>query len=215
MHFQIYVPGARDVAPELEKVGLGDFVANAEAMRCDNGPDGKDGAIFAWWNPRCRQIGYRPDDQTWHKSAEGYWVGLWTDSPPTPDELRRPYQEPGAMVTLGDGQRWLVPQIDRLDRDLVLADDGTWKFEVRRRHHQLWLDSLEWASRFAPTADGKQRVSVDLGAMADFVIGVLRLNYRITREIAASLRLLSSNTIAAPFGTIIGVPVTLGVPDGG
>lgn len=214
MHFQIYIPGAHSVAPELEKVGLGDFVSGAESLPCPNGPDGKDGAIFAWWNPKCRQIGYRPGEQTWHKSAEGYWVGLWSNSPPTPDELKRPYQERGKVIALGDGNVWLVPAVEQLDRDMVLADDGTWKYEVQRRHHQLWLDSLAWVERFAPTQDGKSQVSINLGALADFVIGALRLNYRITREVAAALRLLTTSTIGEPFSAITGVPVVVGVTSG-
>lgn len=213
MHFQIYIPKAKDLASELARVGLADFVQNAEVIPEPEGPDGTGGAIFAWWNPRCRQIGYRPVEQRWI-NAETYWIGFWNAENPTPQELARPYQEPGKMLRMGDGQSWLLPTLDRLDKSLILADDGTWRFEVQRRHHQLWLDSLEWAKRFEPTIGNDRKVEVNFGDVADFVVGVLRLNYRLTREVVSELRLLSIETLQQAFSAIVGFPVAMGVADG-
>lgn len=212
MHFQIYIPGAMDLAPELAKVGLGDFVGNAEALREPVGPDGKGGCVFAWgWSlgAAARQIGFRPEQQTWRQSTEGYWVGSWNGTPSTPKELARPYQEPGKLLTLGDGNQWLIPQVERLDRTLVLADDGTWRYEAQRRHHQLWLESVQWAQRFLPTQKGDAEVPFDMPAMSEFVIGVLRMNYRITREVVSDLRLFSVKSVAEAFSTIVGFDIAV------
>lgn len=215
MHFQIYIPGAADLAPELAKVGLGDFVANAEPLRVGEGPDGKAGCVFAWWNWQSRQIGYRPAQQKWSDSREGYWVGLWTESFPLPSELARPYQEAGRKIRLGDGNEWLVPQVEKLPRDMVLADDGTWRYEVQRRHHAVYLESIDWARRFAPTQDGTSQVYVNMAELADFVIGALRMNYRITREVASALRLLSTQTLGAAFSAIVGFDFAVEVASDG
>lgn len=212
MHFQIYIPGAKDLAPELATVGLGDFVQGAEVLRCEGGPDAKGGAIFAWWggvNARNRQIGYRPSEQTWRKSSDGYWVGSWNGAPSTPEELARPYQDPGKFLKLGDGNQWLIPQVERLDRNLVLADDGTWRYEAQRRHHKLWLDSVMWAQRFLPTQDGKSSVDLNMTELSDFVIGVLRMNYRVTREVVSDLGLFSIKSMAEAFSAIVGFDVAV------
>ena len=206
MHFQIYIPGASDVASELEKADMADFVGNAEALRVPDGPDGTGGAVFAWWHKQDRHIGYRPDQQHWIKSAEGYWVGMWKDDPPSPQQLARPYQERGRWVTLGDGNSWLIPEVHEIDRNLILGDDGTWKFEVQRKHHQLWLESICWAENFFGKKPGAG-VTLNLLQMIEFVISVLRLNYRIVPEVASHLRLLTKHGIAVPFSVILGVDI--------
>jgi hypothetical protein len=208
MHFQIYIPGQPDVTGSLEKVGgRPDFVANAEAITAPAGPDGQAGAIFAWWNRQDRHIGYQPERQEWIKSPNGYWVGFWKDDPPSPEQLARPYQERGKFVTLGDGNRWLVPEVHEIDRHLVLADDGTWKYEVQRQHHKLWLESLSWAERFAGASPGT-RVVLDMTLLIGFVVAVLRLNYRLVPEVVSHLRLLTRHGIAQPFSVILGCDVT-------
>lgn len=211
MHFQVYIPGAMDLGPELEKVGLGDFVGNAEALREPVGPDGKGGAVFAWWTAgaKSRQIGFRPAEQTWKESTDGYWVGTWNGAPSIPTDLARPYQEPGRLIVLGDGNQWLVPQVMQLDRTLRLADDGTWRYEAQRRHHQLWVESVQWAQRFAPTQDGKTQVGINMTEMSEFVIGVLRMNYRITREVVSDLGLFSIKNMSEAFSTIVGFNITM------
>lgn len=214
MHFQIYIPGAADLAPELAKVGLGDFVANAEALRTAVGPDGKSGCVFAWWTKTSRQMGYRPADQKWTESNDGYWVGSWNESQSTPDELARTYQEPGTRITLGDGNQWLLPTIEKLPRDMILADDGTWRYEIQRRHHKLYLETLDWVRRFAPTQDGKSQVQVNMSELADFVVDTLRMNYRITREVASEMRLLSTQTLSAAFSSIAGFDFAVEVSSG-
>lgn len=211
MHFQIYIPGAMDLAPELAKVGLGDFVGNAEALREPVGPDGQGGCVFAWWTSGAasRQIGFRPDSQTWRQSIEGYWVGSWNHSPSTPHELARPYQEPGRLLTLGDGHQWLIPEVMQLDRTLRLADDGTWRYEAQRRHHKLWLESVQWGLRFQPTQDGRSKIDLNMTELSEFVIGVLRMNYRVTREVVSDLSLFSIKNLAEAFSAIVGFDVAV------
>lgn len=213
MHFQIYVPGARDVAPELEKVGLGDFVANAEAMRCDNGPDGKDGAIFAWWNPRCRQIGYRPNEQTWIPSQCGrYWSGIWNQQLPRSEELVRA-QERGVVMVLGDGNPWLIPTIPKVEREMVIGKDGLGRMELPRRWEPIVMEQMRWIEflrsneRFSLTEEVFWQF-FDLSVMA------LRMNYRITREVAGHMRLFSTEVAARAFNAIVGELLNVGGQDG-
>lgn len=219
MHYQIFIPGGRGQNPQqLVDVGLADLVAGAEFMDVAKGPDGKAGGVVAWRRPGQAQMGYQAGIQEWIPAAPRedlslgrYWVGFWNDSPATSKELSRPYPQPGRRVALGDSQEWLIPAAKELDADMVLADDGTWKFEVQRRFHSFYLEYLRWFQFFATAKDGD---AFDFAEAAEFVLLGLRTNYRLVPEAASHLRLFTKETVTQALFGIIGVdPGAWGVPE--
>lgn len=106
----------------IAKLGLAyAFPAGIEGREVTRGLDGKAGYIFADPNRHTESIGYFPDRQTWRKlpKVEGrpeLWVGYWNEAKPGPGDLERPNQVPGEMVvTLGDGNQWMVPTLCEFD----------------------------------------------------------------------------------------------------
>jgi hypothetical protein len=217
MHFQLFIPGATGQDPRLlEEVGLADFVAGAEFMPSAKGPapEGRPGVLVAWRRPGSAMIGYHPDKQTWFPAvardgleAGRFWVGLWNDSPVTPQDLARPYPQPGSRVQLGDGNEWLLPAAKELDATLKLADDGTWKFEVQRRFHAFYLEYLKWFHFFGTCGEGDEYAFADA---ADFVMAGLRINYRLVPELASQLELFSKSTVNTGLLSILGVSLQAG-----
>ena len=78
-----------------------------------SGPGGQGGAIASLHTPAGNSGPapvYRPDQQHWRKHASGkYWVGYYTDDPPTPETLQRRRTVDGVSVRLIGGGDWIVP----------------------------------------------------------------------------------------------------------
>lgn len=212
MHFQIYIPGAADLAPELTRVGLGDFVSNAEPLRVGEGPDGKAGCVFAWWNRQARQIGYRPAEQTWIASQCGrYWTGVWNADHPTPEECVRAH-EAGKRMRLGNGE-WLIPSLPMIEKEMVIGADGAGAFRVPKRFDALIEMVLRWREKIiaSPTF---RLTDETYWEMFDLALAALKLNYRMTREAALSMALFSTRTVFDAFNVVTGDLVIEGAGDG-
>lgn len=87
-----------------------------------NSPSKTAGVVFA--DPkRVDDVGYFADRQTWRKlpTVEGrpeLWVGYFNDAKPGPEDLRRANGLPGEVaMTLGDGNRWLIPTLTEFDAE--------------------------------------------------------------------------------------------------
>lgn len=211
MHYQIFIPHAQhQTAKVLEDFGLADMVGGAE-HRASDGPAGQMGLLLAWRRPgKNERFHFNADEQSWlpalpngadddTKGKGRYWVGLWNDSPVTPEDLKRSYQHHGPMVVLGDGNAWRIPTIFELPSDFIRADDGSWKFEIQREYHDIWLEALDWQQRLDAGT-----VTVDFLNILNFSEKCLRQNYRITTEIVSHLRLFNTKNIADVFGAALG-----------
>lgn len=157
------------------------------------GPGGGRGMIVAWTPAGHARIGFRPDAQQWQRAvprdglaAGRYWIGFDRDTPPTPADLKRPYQSPGAWVQLGDGRDWLMPRPEELPREFILQDDGTPRFAVQRRYHDFYVESLRWRQFFA---DAKPNATYEYADLCEFALAGLAVNYRLTIELAHALKL--------------------------
>lgn len=204
MHFQIYIPGVRGCDPQhLEEVGLATLAASANFVGCDKGPDGQSGSVIFWKHTAKGTIGYLPEKQDWlpaiadaGRPAGRYWIGFTQGADPTPEDLQRPYRHVGELLTFGDGQGWMLPQLYKLPHDMIRVDDGTWKFELQRQFHDLWLE----ARQVQPVLQATEIWTRDLFAtLAEFVLHVLQLNYRLTPEVVNRLRLFT----AGDSGTVV------------
>lgn len=194
MHYLIWIPSTH-INPEdnklktLERVGLADHVDNAEPMPLA-GPAGA-GVLFCWRKNSPCDFNYDPSKQDWYPAAaQGewahgrYWVGLSKTAPPTPDNLARPYQYKGVATELGDGKSWLIPRALELPHSSILMDDGSVRFEVQRRFHAFYVRACEIAKHIYG-GDGVPHSDV-----FHFCVDALRLNYRITPEVASRLDLI-------------------------
>jgi hypothetical protein len=135
--FLYYVPGHQKdmISPEeIAKAGLGYVFDNPHTATCNSlrssGPDGKAGAIITDHSriePGRNQ--YKPDAQTWAINHDhGFWVGIWNEAMPGPDDLQRKKLVPGQTIELGDrGQVWLVPMAQRFSEP---TDPDRW-FDVQ------------------------------------------------------------------------------------
>lgn len=210
MHYLIWIPdGTGEPTDTKEKVfglvGLSDHVDNAEAMP-SIGPTGGQGVLFCWRKNGPCEFKFDPANQDWIPASQQgdwaygrYWVGIWKSSPPTPENLVRTYPYAGGTVSLGDETvtQWLVPAALELPQNLILMDDGSTRFEIQRRFHAFWMRAIDIAKRLS---DG-----IPYSECRHFCVDALRINYRITPEVASSLRLFSNITVRQVINIVAGV----------
>lgn len=213
MRYLIFIPKSdRIVLNELLcSVGLADHAKGFDALPCC-GPGDVQGWLFGWLDHVQTRIAYKPEEQTWIPSMiegdqkEGaYFVGIWNDSPPTEQDLRRPEGRKGAWVTMADGNKWQFPTPTTLERFPEIKDGKlTWVVdeqfawfvqEIDRRKAMLTVDS---------ETPGKAFVSWDLQEDFAFIVRSLRLNYRIVPEVAVNLRLISMTALKSLTTGILG-----------
>ena len=185
------------------------MVAGHEGRVCAGPNDFNQGHLIAWRRPgKNEKCHYNAGEQTWIPAVangpdgEGmgrYWVGFWNDSPVTPEDLQRPYSKPGKTVELGDGNSWRFPIIGELPRDLILQDDGTWKFELQRQYYDLYLQALELDSEIQE----KGTINKNYGDVLMFCMGGLSQNYRFLPEVVSHLRLFSTENIKQALGVLL------------
>jgi hypothetical protein len=136
--FSIYVPKGRGEATSLlRRVGaewaLDGNVAAMGTHVVEGGPDGA-GGMLVHFDPRggvaANQITkINLELQDWEPAAPcgeqrggRYWLGLWKDHRPGPEDLQRQDLADGLPVKLLDGNQWVVaiadylPKLFRLDR---------------------------------------------------------------------------------------------------
>lgn len=201
--------------------GLG-YVASPSLRMRDamRGPGGAGGVVVAdAGRVEPEQIGYFPDQQTWHRvpatePGGEAWVGMMRSSVPGPADLVRAELVAGEDVRLGDEQLWHVPHaIDYhggpgLDRTFELDAGGRWvSGPIVAKHRRLWdlawewrgvLDDLTaWGSEHTDAAGGPDLESYqDPRLELDWILArsveVLQTNYVIGTVEASMLGLFVS-----------------------
>lgn len=199
MHYQIWIPEGQT----LESVGLADHAYQGEKMPSP-GPDGGQGVLITWRKNSPLDFGYFPERQKWIPAAEcddlqrgRYWVGLWNNKPPTTKNLIRDYPYAGNTMTLG-GQDWIIPAAVDLPQIVKVADDGTLRFVVQRQFDQFYRDAKEMKARVV--ADG----TITFADCWRFAIDALRINYRMTGEVASELELFDTDSLRLLAMNVIG-----------
>ena len=205
---QVYIPheiAGSDVKPEdaLKQVGLEYMSRGADVFECPQGPDGKLGRRFVWLDQLCmRGADYKPDEQTWIPAAQRnglgsdrYWVGIWDDSPPTEEELRRPDHRKGKFVKLGNKASWLITTPQTLDRVARLKRDGSIQWCVDEAFNWL-VTGLEKIEADSVIRDGDTEViAFDLEREFWFACELMQINYRVTPEVCSHLGLITEDTV--------------------
>lgn len=215
MHHQLFIPhGLKRVSAiaALEGLRLRSEIEGAEFVET-RGPEelavslpegvvsiaGVEGHLVYWPQIGAVKGGFDLTRQTWRPAvpcgdqpAGRYWIGIDRERPPTPAELARPYRHAGTWVKLGDNQQWLLPKEQQLPRDMILADDGHWRWELQR---EFWDFSLEADRLRAVFASKKVGDSYDEAELATFVRRAIALNYRALPEVISQLRLLNTGNL--------------------
>jgi hypothetical protein len=200
MHHLIYVSKdnlcGQTTPEQLTAVGLADHAQGAETVQ-SQGPDGKAGTLYAW-NALRGKLHYEAEQQTWIPAAKSgdlepgrYWVGLWSDSPPSEADLRRDAILGGVDVTLGNEQPWHVAAPHFLPHHLVLQPDGSLRHEPKARYQDICLEAHRWRDRLSGDPQAVPLVDVWM-----FAVRCLSLNYRLPAEIASHLRLFDEENMA-------------------
>ncbi|MEQ8636911.1 hypothetical protein [Gimesia maris] len=213
--FQVFIPHTEDQrlddmqpANPLTRVGLTDIIGGSSAQPVI-GPEEQKGVLISWTGPGDTITGYRPEEQTWipavprdELEAKRYWVGIWNDRRPTQKDLKRPYPYRGKPVVLNDGAEWLIPAARELPNEMILADDGSYKFEVQRKYHEFWTESDKWLTKLA-NASGED--TFKWNELSLFIESALKLNYIITPEVIGELRIFSQENIFKALYAVCGV----------
>ena len=130
-------------------------------------------------------------------------MGWEKANPPTPFDFQKETIHLSHPVILEDGNEWQIPEARELPQTMILADDGTWKFEVQRKFHAFWNECEALSDRIV--ADGAD-TSISFIDAAALAMRSLILNYRLTPELASQLELFDTQNVmqlvCAPIGLL-------------
>lgn len=202
--FLYYAPAATDT-PDLAALGLDDVLGGAalDRRQVEGGPDGQRGVVFALAEPPGRTaapVGYYPAAQTWTPCDDGaWWLGVYTDRAPGPDDLARPRLLDGHRVTLADGRPWLIPRARAAS--LVQGQPVVVPALPQRVYfHRPGITPVDDYLAFEATAEQLWREHFDASVTPDCArwpsdaAAALGLNYRVgTWEIDALSLLTTTN----------------------
>lgn len=227
MKLLYYLPGKKtaDIAL-LRAYGLGHAFDDDDrrhlAPVLANGPD--DGAGVIVTDADHPRPGYYANNQKWRKvplpdgdarPKAPAWVGYYTASPPTSNELARRELLQGAEVELGDGNRWRVPIVVgapesgsgtigvlRLPSRLDLDDSGLFvpgevlpAYAPLQHVAEWWCKlTLENARRYQADGDKAELLAPDIQELYKAAVAGLAANYRIGAAEAVLLGLLDMVT---------------------
>lgn len=217
MRYLIFIPGQHSgTTKELfASVGLSDIEHEIQVINSD-GPDGNKGKLCGWLSSTQNQLIFKPDVQTWIPSAKSgtresgaYWVGIWNDSPPTEEDLRKPNHRRGSFIKLGNDERWSIVVPGHLDRYPLLNADGTlqWCVDTQFNWYVTEIDKRK-EDLIPGSTEGKFIMVFDLTKDWFFLTSVLQINYRLVPEVAAYLNLFSENSLKELLATMVGLNVT-------
>jgi hypothetical protein len=173
------------------------------------GPGGKIGRIYAVGEG---PVGYYPDTQKWEKvsndETDTYWLGVDRDDF-SPSDIERGELIDGHLVTLEDGNKWLIPVArvfpigTRLPEALILGPGGELVSEVLPRFAQFSKD----ADRAYDALTGEGELSI--ADAWEIAVKALSLNYKLDRQEVSLLHLLTTTNIMEILKAIVDLPAIL------
>lgn len=192
----IYLPNVTGANPEnLFLVGLGELLdpgappTFADVLDPDRHGLPAPGVIAYWGAGIPALMDY--EFQAAKPKSKGFWLGKPKQGLITPAELGRPKQHPGTEITLADGQAWLIPLARQLPHVIGLDDDGRLVGQVVAQYREFW--DVAWRSLHWFVPDEAGRCAIDFESGFDLVVRALAVNYRVNRDVAAFLGLVSSD----------------------
>lgn len=214
MHFQIFIPasqltsnpaavGQSPDGSNLGRVGLADLSINATKATLMAGPqvNGEPlgpGELYTW---TAKAQTFFKDNAEWTpaipvKNSLGeielpsarYYMGIHKKHPPLVDELLKANRfEDSNPVADESGRTWLIPIASCVPAILGWNAEGEAYSEVLPEFREYW--SL--AGRYHDLFSGASTEVISSQDSMAFALQALQFNYRMTRELMTSMRILS------------------------
>jgi hypothetical protein len=194
-----FVPGNEQACSKglLERAGLDHLIGTKNpSVHTLNSPANKPGCIFqaVAQNAECddAKTRYDKDAQTWHACDGGkWWIGWWTDDPPTPEcflrELNFLHQQ-RFLPILADNNTWVVLPSLGLPRGFGLRDGSMCEVEQEKYRHIYEASArlFEWRINIEPREFEE--------VLSDIAI-CLSANYTLTKWEVLALELITKENI--------------------
>lgn len=200
MHFLAFIPDIKpaDLESAAKVAGLTDLISDStqDVAANANGPNQLTGVMLGWLSPTNPHIHFDAAKQTWLPSIvkddagkPRYWIGIWTASVPHESEMRRAYTQDGTRTRLGE-QTWKLPTPSTVDSRAVYNDDGSMRWEVIRKFSWVCDEAKSMTAVYLENFGLRNMLfAVDPGEQVEWLLKLLRINYRMTPEVAAYLDL--------------------------
>lgn len=228
-----YVPGEkRGMATKPDQLAAAGiayaFEKTPTATEVTTGPAGREGVVLVADATDVR-AGYYPHEQEWRKvPGSDSWVGRELDKPINPVSLARKQQFTGHLVTLADGQAWIVPVARSawerdgelvgagcaLPRVTTVDDEGNWIVgDVRQEYATLWaVAERVWDQMTSQIAalqgesDEDVTVRIDFAGLNDAALLALATNYRVGKAEVAMLELFDTDCVIQILRALVDMP---------
>lgn len=197
MHFLIFLPNATQATIEAtcKQADLSDMLVGHDVLAQVSGPENQTGCMLGWVTPQAPLMHYAPAEQEWVPSIQKidgrplYWIGIWKEKPPTESDLRKHYTQAGNLVELGS-HRWKLPTPDTVDARAVYADDGSMRWETVRQFSWMCDEAKQLTQDYLKEFGLRELVfRNEPSAQVAWLLKLLKVNYRITPEVAVYLDL--------------------------
>lgn len=196
MHFLTFLPDCspNQIEGRAKAAGILDLLGGHNAVVCMNGPEGLSGITIAHMtDPTKSRHDYSPNEQDWVPSVQRidgkplYYVGFWKAEEPKENELRRNYTQAGPLVQFGNS-RWKLPTPKTVDARAVYCDDGSMRWETIRQFSWMCDEAKHLHKEYFDNFGLRDMVfRVDPSAQIDWLLKLLRVNYRLLPEVAVRL----------------------------
>ena len=195
MHFLVFIPDCnpQELEQRAKSAGVFDLLGGHDIMPNVTGVDGSVGMMIGWLSPSNPRLDYAPSEQEWIPSIlkiggkVAYWVGFWKKELPKEGELRRHYTQAGPLTPFGES-RWKLPTPDTVDARAVYADDGSMRWETVRQFSWMCDEAKAIHDEYLESFGVRQLVfNVDPVVQVSWLLKLLRVNYRLTPEVAVRL----------------------------
>jgi hypothetical protein len=207
--FILFFPDRSDIAT-VERIpsecGLSDVLNGAAVtygVVLQHGPGDKGGSIISvrpsHGDGLAADCQYKPDSQTWIRCVDKttreptHYLGFETANKPRPIDLVRPEIVAGSPVTLA-GQEWTIPVIlagkSTLPRSFRMVE-GELIAVVKSEYDSLCAEGERIFKSYA----FKEGTQISYAELFDYVVRLLKVNYRVGRYETCALELIDTGNI--------------------
>jgi len=192
---------------DLERFGLAGVSGGMgpQSISTSKGPSGQGGVLLSFSKETPRPSTARE----WRKAVRGdFWLGFDPEDPPGPEDLARPRQVAGHLVTMRGGGQWMIPVArsfpigTALPQIIVLDESGKVTTEtvpeyvdVSRKAERIWsalsqalADCAE--RRAAGEEDAQALWSISLQERFEIAVEALSVNYRVEADEVSLLKIM-------------------------
>ena len=185
-----------------------------------NGPHGGSGTLLRAQAIQFDVKNIDASQQEWRKlpGNEGLWLGWLKNDHPRPEELERNDRLNGHLVTLSDGNEWMIPVVQRLSgsngavqvemalpRTYGMNEQGDWTWgPVMRPYQRLW--EIAMCVTEGMDSSGESDVTLTVPDENNLCSEILGVNYRVSAHELGFTNLLNENAVPKIFSAMLDLP---------